>query len=621
MKTNVEISLNNTLIPLAKNLESLAVSCVFGDEVQPEVNVDSIVLSNTDLFASSDYLRQLWEQDPVQGRTFDINISKGSLNYDFNFFTDYTKLSFLSDVETQVGLKKNGGLNTFFDKARGTTQQLLKSKGLLDNSVPSRRCFDAIPVIVSNRKTTLERAQLTLNLVLLSKTIYDELFKIGNIISDLTAIGTGIPAAIGNLTATIINLSALVSQWIRALIELREALFPPIRYISGVNAFELIDIFARYCGLSGAIFGTIDGRVRKCVISGSKTDDQIFNNPLNTSYLNDGIFNPQDFGYNMFDFMSIIKNIFNCRIAIINNTLQFRTLTDPFWLNSPAYQMPDVIIEQAFVQNGLVSPNYDEINGNVIFEYTEDNSDLFTLSNANVQTENVNQVLGPNDKGRTFAVRYLEVINETNPLFYQINRGIKINPGVAICTRKDELTRPEEIYEDLLERLREGYERIFGKYEGEQQVLENNIIDAIIPGLSSIFLGPRLGSGIIENPFFNTPKIFYLEGTEGLQRIPSNFFDRIGAKACLEDFYETEAVSPNTTGTPYGRKPRFNFTNVEIPFGFEDFLTILNAGFFQTESGELGKFTRLEWDVMKDSANVDFWIQRDWMSNVNENIA
>ena len=62
------------------------------------------------------------------------------------------------------------------------------------------------------------------------------------------------------------------------------------------------------------------------------------------------------------------------------------------------------------------------------------------------------------------------------------------------------------------------------------------------------------------------------------------------------------------------------YEEVKIPFGLQDFNTVLNNAFFTTQSGEVGKFEKIDWNVRGDYAIVTYWVYNSWLINIEENI-
>jgi len=76
--------------------------------------------------------------------------------------------------------------------------------------------------------------------------------------------------------------------------------------------------------------------------------------------------------------------------------------------------------------------------------------------------------------------------------------------------------------------------------------------------------------------------------------------------------------NPNNLNETAGK---YVYEDVRIPFGLQDFVTVLNNAYFTTENGQIGKFISLDWTIDKDEAIVSYWVYNSWLTNIEENIA
>jgi hypothetical protein len=121
------------------------VNANFDLEIQPSISIDSVNFVDTNGAKNSQTVRDLWAVNPIEGAPFSMNISNDTLNYDFDFYLDYTRMKFLSDVETEVGLLKNESLDSFRFRSQGITQRLLEFKNVIN-----QLDFQACPSIRKN---------------------------------------------------------------------------------------------------------------------------------------------------------------------------------------------------------------------------------------------------------------------------------------------------------------------------------------------------------------------------------------------------------------------------------------------------------------------------------------
>ena len=202
MSTVTKYKINGIETQPFRDAINVNVNANFDLEIQPSISIDSVNFVDTNGAKNSQTVRDLWSVNPIEGAPFSMNISNDTLNYDFDFYLDYTRMKFLSDVETEVGLLKNESLDSFRFRAQGITQRLLEFKDLLTGID-----FQAVPYIVQNRKTLLERIQILAQGFILVKTLADEIFKLINISADLTSAGAF--QAFTNLGVTLLSLTVL----------------------------------------------------------------------------------------------------------------------------------------------------------------------------------------------------------------------------------------------------------------------------------------------------------------------------------------------------------------------------------------------------------------------------
>lgn len=580
------------------------ISALFGLEPQATVSINEVPFVDTDKALNSQKVRTAWANNPVEGIPFALNISNGNIAYDFKFYLDYTRMKFLSDIETVVGVTAESSLQQFDFRADGITQRLLLSKNILNLAD-----FQNVPYVVENRKTLLERINLLFQGFILLKSLVDEIFKLINIAADITSFG--IAQALVNLTTTIAALVLQVVALKNLLEQIRESFFPNLLYHSGIKPKVFLQKAIAYMGYSGTNFGTFTDIMNKLTILGSKNNQKgipdNFVNPIA------GIMNPSDVGYNLFAMKEQLKNQFRLREAIIDNVYHLRPEKDPFWVQTSSYIMPNVLIEQTFANNGTIRPNYEDVNSSTIVEYRTDDSDLHTLDDLANESD-------PSSTGKIISVTTVTpiVVGDQRKVLLKGSKNVDIPYTLAV--RKDVLDDLFDLFIENVEGFEELKEQILDQIENLSDILNQSGIplDDIILGLTN-----RTGALKVENHFFSVPKMMLLEdNNQGNPRIPENFVDIIGAKAIYEDFHSYDSFIPGN------RNPSdFNETaakliseGVRIPFGLQDFNSILNNSYFSTQEGNTGKFTKVDWNVEGDFAIVDFWIYDNWMSNIEENI-
>lgn len=432
MSTITKYLLNGMETQPFREASKVTISAVFDSEVQPSIGIDAVAFVDTDKAKNAQTVKALWEDRPTEGAPFALEISNPTNNFNFSFYLDYTKMKFLSDVELEVGLIKESSLDQFDFRAQGITQRLMEVKGLIniDN-------YQNCPYRVENRKTNLEKIQLLANGFQLLKALSDEVFKIINIAADITTLG--VAQAIINLATTIAALVAQVIALKNLLEQIRESFFPPILYHKGIKPKTFLSVAVGYMGYSGIEFGTLTEIMDRETWLGSKNNQQGISDNVTTDV--SGILNPSNMGYNLFDAIELLTMKYRLRRAIIDNVVHLRPEKDPFWLQNSGYVMPNVLIEQAFVNNGTIRPNYEDLRSFTSIEYATDDSDLHTLDDL------VNE-LDPNTTGKIISVTTVEPLVVDDQRKVLLTGGKSINIPYALCVRKSE---EDSLFEIFLE--------------------------------------------------------------------------------------------------------------------------------------------------------------------------
>ena len=152
-----------------------------------------------------------------------------------------------------------------------------------------------------------------------------------------------------------------------------------------------------------------------------------------------------------------------------------------------------------------------------------------------------------------------------------------------------------------------------------QQLAGNN---PILQGILSQII-TRVGALKIENDYFSVPKqMLIITNKIGEPTIRSNQGDLIGAKALYSTYHSWDSfiAGQRFPSEPGKTAAKYVYEGVKIPrFTIKNVDQILNIGYFTTESGEIGKFTKVNWNVDGDFAIVDFWVYKNWMNNIEEN--
>lgn len=606
MATVTKYKLNGVETQPFRDAVNVNVNANFDLEIQPSISIDSVNFVDTNGAKNSQKVRSLWAVNPVEGVPFSLNISDGNIDYDFDFYLDYTRMKFLSDVETEVGLLKNESLDSFRFRAQGITQRLLEFKGLLTGID-----FQAVPYIVQNRKTLLERIQILAQGFILVKTLADEIFKLVNIAADLTS--AGFLQALANLGTTLFSITVLFAQMKVLLGQIQESFFPPVLYHAGIKPKTFIDkAVIDYMGYDSVEYGTLTPIMEQFTTLGRKNNQIGALQPFVLN--NSGILNPADMGYNLEAQVDLIKLQFKCRDAIINNVYHLRPENDPFWVNNASYTMPNVLVESVFTGNGSFRPNYEDVVSSTILQYMTDDSDKWTLDDLIDEQD-------PNSIGKIITVVTVDPITVTNQRKVLLKGSRSVDIPYTLAVRNDVLDNLLDLFLGTSDIFNDMKTKITDKIDSL-----TNILSAAVPGMDEFLsgVGVRSGAMKVENHFFSVPKMVLLEDNlQGKPVIPQDFAEKIGTRALYDNYHTWDSFIPlqRNPNDANQTAAKYIYEGVRIPFGIEDFDTIAQNAYFSTQNGEVGKFTNIEWNIRGDFATVDYWIYKNWMTNIEESIS
>lgn len=613
MATVIKYKINGVETEPYREAIELTISALFGTETQPSLSLDSIILVDTADAKNSQTVRDLWALNPVEGAPFSIEIADETDSFEFDFYFDWTKLKQLSDIETEIGLIKQSGLDQFDLRAQAITQTLLFSEGIIGNAD-----FSPVPYVVANRKTELEKIQIIVQTFIIIKSIIDEIFKIISIANAFVAGILSAPVAAVNLVVTLAAITTLSIQLKNSLIAIQESFFPPVRFHSGIKPKTFVEKAAvDYMNFDAVEFGTALPDIDLETWCGSKNSEKgvpqffLINAPVSLLQIQSGLFKPGDIGYFLADTIQILMDKYRMRKAIIDNVLHLRPENDPFWVTNSGYVMPDLKIEQTFAENGTIRPNYEDVNASTIVKYAVDDSDLWTM-------EDLIDEGDPNTTGKIISVKTLEPINVIDQKKVILRGAKRVEIPHCLASRKDQI-------DDLLD-LFLGSSTAFAAFKDQIEAIIGQFASTLGGGNPLIeefinTLGNRTGAMKIEHDYFSVPKQMLLETSAlGLPTIPADFADRIGAEALLTTYHSWDSFIPGERNPldPTQTAAKLVYEQIRIPFGLKDFVQILNNAYFVTVNGITGKFTKLDWNVEGDFAICDYWIYDNWMGNINE---
>jgi len=549
------------------------------DEIQPDVDPITITLTGEARDDTYQHVQDglnggtgIFEGIPVElsvaSATEAITVLDGMLD-----LTDgYTEID--PDPKTgkpqsiEATIKKLNGVQTFRNMmASITAADLIEDGDITPND------YSNIKYIVSDLR------ELPFKTAFASVLIYETIQKIQETIDRIqTAIANGIAHAAGGPTGPIaavaFNLAVLAIEIAFTLVMAAQAINIATEVIT-----EVLGVVRTHKGIT----------IRKYFEAAAAKKGYTFSSPIadldwvmlpsnlntNTGILDIGVKSvtvgvpaPGDPGYNLANMMQVMEDTFNGKFFVSGNTVQFRTLSDDFWRQNTTFSMPDVRLERKTF-------NTQDIVANIAITMSTDIEDNFTIDNWNGTSITINTDLS----------------TKTQPNLSNITGFDDIQIPFALGNRKDKLN----ILEETLKVFAEGIQNLLSVFG-----INASLVDKI---------NDRKGLLKVSTPYHTVAKLLKMNGS----LLDVNYRSQLSAEY-LWDTY----ISERSFVTNANRRQRVIYTGLTIPFRLSNFLEILENTFFQLSDGRVGKLTKCEWDIDKDSAEVDFYIEERYTTNLRE---
>lgn len=560
-------------------------------------------------------IRELLALNPMEAPEFRLKTEGYSVVADQLYAIDYRTLRFLSDVECEAQVFRLDSSVNFEKSAAGVTMLLLKDKGFLTNTD-----YRKVPYVFEDRKRILQQITFYTQSLSILQSIYDTVFKMVNISSDIwsgAAVVTAVAAivAVANLIQLFAQLAVLIVQLIKLIKANRELLMPPVRYHIGINLYQYLVKGCMYLNMNFETNEDLKNKLSRIALLGSKSDEvgEKTDSPLSNIDIDgatlplpgDGLLRPSDYGYRLGQAFEYVKQKFNCKSACKDGNYHIRPKNDPFWTQTPAHVIPSVNVEEALnYQNGYTEYNYSDVRSRYLIEYAKDDSDLHTITDVN---------------NRMSELIYDHPVSERRrSLFIGDNSVTDVQLPYALCVRKLQYSGIYSgVFADILNLV-----NTFNSEIGQTQSGQPVLLQVLPPSFPGFNLDEWIQEGalLVENHYFSTPKIVYLD--PDINRIPANFADEIGADALWINYHSWESMAPGwkNLDNPNESNQKLIFRNVKIPFGILNWQqTIVNSQCTVSGYGD-GEFISIKWNTGHDFAVCDFFIYQNWAPNMTADL-
>jgi len=525
----------------------------------------------------------------LEGLPFDMIVQDGNsiltpFSGCLNFSEQYKEIS---PVRVQCALSRIEDKTTIYERSKGISMLLLKEEGYITTSD-----YVKIPYIVEKKFNLLEFMMLSLTTYMLLKELAEATRKLSEDIAEVTALATGGMIGTGQASAILLavvkaalNLAyaiLMIIYIIDLIKDLVNMILSPVREFKGMKLKTMLEKSCDYIGYDYSSSAPemeylyyLPSKDKPATlstqISNVLTGDNITGQP------DDGIPNSGDVGHTFEELLSLHSDIFKSKLKITQTTVHQEALVnDGFWENDSNYTIPDVLNESKVY-------NTDELNSRLLIRFEKDELDRWTIDDP--------------------VGRIYEVV--THPVTVSDKRCVKIKgykevrPGVSLGSRKSGLTDIEIAILELTT-LADSVVNFFGGNSNLSGLIQN-----------------RVGYLKISDQTTSVAKLLYLKPVNGVLKMPSDYKTHLSAKAQWDN-YLIEGSFVETVGGVQnrGQKQYLSDEAITIPFGFSDFVNLINNTRVNTVTGEKAQITDLRYKPAKDKAKIQGWVRRKYTSNL-----
>ncbi len=513
-----------------------------------------------------------------EGMPFQLTLFNNQpIQENFKAFIDFTNgyRDLPEDGKVDVGIISDFSLDNFFEQIEGTTFGYLASI----NKVTFAD-YIGVDYVVEKKFNLIELLIASVVLYIMIKELVENVTRLIDQLNKNTSASLPLPTvpvptvdtnqiiyAVLSTIIQIIYIGIMLAAVINLGKALLDTLLPPKRQHKAIKLKRALEIICDYFGYG---FNTSIPELENVVYlpSNPNLDEKTLGGLIaKTNGTPVGIPYVGDYGYRCDEMFNLAKDLFNAKIAIINNTVEFRSKNDVFWQQQSTWSLPDILLDTK-------QYNTDEIKPERLLTFVTDLNDEWTIDNY---------------KGTAYEIR-------TNPKTVIRQKAVllkgfdEVNFNVALGNRKDELNALEKFLS-----------QVAGFVDKTTSVLGGGT------NLKSLVTS-KLGVLKVTNNWHSIPKVLYLN--DG--KLPINHRDLWNSKILYDEYYIEKSFVRNNF---YGQKSVYK--GISIPFGFEDYKQLTTNSYFLFK-GKQAKIIKFAWTIGKDRATIDFWVREPYTFNLEE---
>jgi len=487
-----------------------------------------------------------------------------------------------------IALKKLQGEDWMKENAESFSYRYLASDSYNGAGKITSSDYSGVPYVINYIPDGVELLLLSISTFMLTKELVESIQSIAEQTTDLingvtpvvgqsVGLGAGAVTAwdLGDIIAAVINLAVTVAYTVGiivALVKLTEQIIdqlaPKKRYHLGMTVRQLFQKGCDYLGytLKSDLLDAIDTSANKWVVI-PKKGHKGGSPPTGAdtgSWVETGVPTKEDGIDNLGDAIRVYSSVFNADYRIRDGVFEFER--EDYWDNNSSYVVPDTLTDQTDLTNPY-TVNTSAIKANFEILWDTDQQDMNTLDNS---------------QGRAYQV-ITSPKTVTNPELVNIKGLETINVPLSMAVRKDKLT----VIEEALKIFLQAADFLSGQL-----------------GQPNSFAGQfsaRVGAMHLSSHFTSRPKMVVMAGNS----LALDQREILSAKNLWEKYHFLKSF----VTIKDKNAQRLIVKDKQIPFCFENFVSLSNNNVVEDAEGNKVKILELDWSYEEGHATISYEIE------------
>lgn len=542
-----------------RNILSIGVESTFTDRPEwLEVDVDKLILPRE---AVSIIQQHLGTYGPFEGIPYTMVMEGGET---LEYYVDLQEDALYRDFEIEVKIKRRGGKDNFFDRAEGTTWELMAAKGVNFEPID-------IPYVIIIDDPAPALIGLGVAIYSISKDVIAQTEALSQTFTNLIDTLPPLPANLGQVTTLVIKFvlqAAILALTLVALLKMVqqffEILFPKIRYLQGHKVKRLLELGCQFLGyqFQSTLLDEISG-LTICpvpLVKGKESFWDRLQNDLNFAYTK-GYPTASDTTPTLESLLTAMEDTFYARTRVRNGVVYLEKRY--YWQDLSSQSVLPALNLQDDRQTEF-RYNTEDIWRRVYVHYATDFSDLNTLD-----------FFDPTD-----AEYSTEPVNVGNADLVTIKGLNDVSIPFALAVRKNKLNYLERFARDFFEFI-DFVTNAFGGGTNYSAQIQN-----------------RVGVMQLTQQFFSVSKLMYTIG--GKQ--PSTYAEIIKASAIYNNYHRVNEIAVNDYKI---------FSDVPVRMTPQEFVTLLDNNYVEI-GGLVCEILSIKYNDENSLATISYRQPDDW---------